>query len=95
MVNLFLYSTVWDNTALVFDHSVSSTDIQLLSRSTMEGRPGVLRKNERIRSSIVQLLLAALGVHSVSAGFIDMDTPLDKRTTKSLIDGSVYHLVSW
>mmetsp|Transcript_22389 Transcript_22389/g.52780 ORF Transcript_22389/g.52780 Transcript_22389/m.52780 type:complete len:761 (-) Transcript_22389:70-2352(-) len=28
-----------------------------------------------------------------SAGFIDMDTPLNKRTTKSLVDGSVYHLV--
>lgn len=24
-----------------------------------------------------------------------MDTPLDKRTTKSLVDGSVYHLVSY
>lgn len=33
-------------------------------------------------------------VFLVSAGFIDMDTPLDKRTTRSLVDGSVYHLVS-
>ena len=27
------------------------------------------------------------------AGFVDMDTPLDKRTTTSLIDGTTYHLV--
>ena len=42
-----------------------------------------------------RLAMAAIGVKSVSAGFIDMDTPLDKRTTTSLIDGTVYHLVSW
>lgn len=29
----------------------------------------------------------------VSAGFIDMDTPLKARTTRSLIDKSVYDLV--
>ena len=40
------------------------------------------------------LSLIALVVQSVSAGFIDMDTPLDKRTTTSLVDGTVYHLVS-
>jgi beta-glucan synthesis-associated protein KRE6 len=28
-----------------------------------------------------------------TAGFIDMNTPLDKRTTTSLVDGSIYHLV--
>jgi hypothetical protein len=28
-----------------------------------------------------------------SCEFVDMDTPLDKRTTTSLVDGSVYHLV--
>lgn len=41
-----------------------------------------------------KIAIAALGIKSVSAGFIDMDTPLDKRTTKSLIDGTLYHLVS-
>lgn len=40
------------------------------------------------------LSLVLFGMQSVSAGFIDMDTPLDKRTTRSLIDGTVYHLVS-
>lgn len=40
------------------------------------------------------LALALLGAHAVSAGFIDMDTPLNKRTTTSLIDGTEYHLVS-
>jgi hypothetical protein len=39
------------------------------------------------------ILLSALSL--VSGGFIDMDTPLDKRTTKSLVDGTVYNLVSW
>lgn len=29
----------------------------------------------------------------VCGGFIDMDTPHDKRTTKSLVDKTVYHLV--
>lgn len=29
----------------------------------------------------------------VDGAFIDMDTPLDRRTTKSLVDKSVYHLV--
>ena len=28
-------------------------------------------------------------------GFVDMDTPLDKRTTKSLVDNTVYHLVGF
>ena len=41
-----------------------------------------------------RLACVALGINSVSAGFIDMDTPLDKRTTTSLIDGTEYHLVS-
>lgn len=39
------------------------------------------------------VLALALVVQSVSAGFIDMDTPLEKRTMTSLIDGSVYNLV--
>lgn len=29
-----------------------------------------------------------------SADWVDTDTPLDKRTTTSLIDGTTYHLVS-
>jgi hypothetical protein len=39
------------------------------------------------------LLCLALMV-ACRAGFIDMDTPLDRRTTESLVDGTVYHLVS-
>jgi hypothetical protein len=31
---------------------------------------------------------------SASGGFIDMDTPIGKRTTSSLVDGSTYHLAS-
>jgi hypothetical protein len=34
-----------------------------------------------------------VGHGRVSAGFIDMDTPLEARTTTSLIDGTVYDLV--
>ena len=41
----------------------------------------------------LDLWVLSLIVGQVSAGFIDMDTPLDARTTKSLIDGSVYDLV--
>ena len=52
------------------------------SRAMMEGLG---------RFVMVAIALAAV----VEAGFIDMDTPLDKRTTTSLVDGSVYHLVSY
>lgn len=39
------------------------------------------------------LLLWWILVATTNAGFIDMDTPLDKRTTTSLVDGTIYHLV--
>ena len=38
------------------------------------------------------MLLASL--HPVDSGWIDEDTPQDKRTTTSLVDGTTYHLVS-
>lgn len=39
-------------------------------------------------------VLAALFLPwAACGGFVDMDTPLDKRTTKSLVDNTVYHLV--
>ena len=51
--------------------------------------------NQRGNGFLKRLVLGVLSliVGQVSAGFIDMDTPLDARTTKSLIDGSVYDLV--
>jgi hypothetical protein len=51
--------------------------------------------NQRSNGMLKRLVLWVLSliVGQVSAGFIDMDTPLDARTTKSLIDGSVYDLV--
>jgi len=39
------------------------------------------------------LLVSALLLCSASAGFIDMDTPLEKRTTISIVDGTEYQLV--
>jgi len=39
------------------------------------------------------VLVAALSPWGVSGGFVDMDTPLDKRTTKSLVDNTEYHLI--
>jgi beta-glucanase (GH16 family) len=39
------------------------------------------------------LILLTFHASSTTAGFIDMNTPLNKRTTTSLVDGSVYHLV--
>jgi hypothetical protein len=55
----------------------------------------VQKSGHVVRGSLVlQLMLAALGLEGVSAGFIDMDTPLDKRTTTSFVDKSTYHLVS-
>ena len=46
-----------------------------------------------------KLIFAVLGSISLvipiaSAGFVDMETPVDKRTTTSLIDGTEYFLVS-
>lgn len=39
------------------------------------------------------VLAATLLPWTACGGFVDMDTPLDKRTTKSLVDNTVYHLV--
>ena len=49
--------------------------------------PHVLLMLEAHVLAVLLLPLCAFG------GFIDMDTPLDKRTTKSLVDKTVYHLV--
>jgi hypothetical protein len=55
----------------------------------------VRKSGHVVRGSLVlPLVLAALGLQGVSAGFVDMDTPFDKRTTTSFVDGSTYHLVS-
>ena len=43
------------------------------------------------RAILVCVAMAAIA----EAGFVDMDTPMDKRTTTSLVDGTVYHLVSY
>ena len=51
------------------------------------------------QTSFVSLLLEAhvlvafLLPWTTFGGFVDMDTPLDKRTTKSLVDNTLYHLV--
>jgi hypothetical protein len=44
--------------------------------------------------SFISLALASLSVRSVNGGWIDPDTPEDKRTVKSLVDGTDYELVS-
>jgi hypothetical protein len=54
----------------------------------------VRRDSPCVEAMGCRLLLALLGLRTASAGLIDMDTPLDKRTTTSFIDGSIYHLVS-
>jgi len=41
----------------------------------------------------VYVLGALLLPWGAFGGFVDMDTPLDKRTTKSLVDDTVYHLI--
>ena len=45
-------------------------------------------------SMVYRIAFALLSLRTACAGLIDMDTPLDKRTTTSLVDGSVYHVVS-
>jgi hypothetical protein len=44
---------------------------------------------------ILLSLLLQCGHFGVDAGWIDLDTPFDKRTTQSLVDHSTYYLVSW
>jgi hypothetical protein len=39
------------------------------------------------------VLMVALSLVLVSAEWVDIETPLDKRTTTSRVDGTVYHLV--
>jgi hypothetical protein len=52
------------------------------------------RSTEVISSRVLaSVLVVASLIPMVSAGWIDMETPLDKRTTTSFIDGSEYHLV--
>jgi hypothetical protein len=50
-----------------------------------------------MRMSLHILLLGAitLAPKFASANWIDIETPLDKRTTTSFIDGTVYELVGF
>jgi hypothetical protein len=43
---------------------------------------------------LLSLITISLRIHLVHCSFIDIDTPLDKRTTTSFVDGTEYHLVS-
>jgi hypothetical protein len=55
-----------------------------------------ITRQESLISSMMRIFIVATVLFpwaSVDGAFIDMDTPLDKRTTKSLVDKSVYHLV--
>jgi hypothetical protein len=53
-----------------------------------------MRMNFSIRNvTIGSLLLTLVIFRTSSASFIDIETPLEKRTTTSLIDGTTYHLV--
>jgi len=42
---------------------------------------------------MLTLLFLSLAIVA-EGGWVDPDTPLDKRTTKSIVDGSTYDLVS-
>jgi hypothetical protein len=46
------------------------------------------------RQPLSSVLGLALLVQSIQGGWIDIDTPLDKRTTKSFVDKTEYELVS-
>jgi hypothetical protein len=59
------------------------------------GRGNVRRCPEvsfRSLALVLTLTLASL-LPVARAGFIDIETPLDKRTTTSQVDGTTYHLV--
>jgi hypothetical protein len=43
---------------------------------------------------LASALVSTTLVGMVNGAWIDVDTPEDKRTTKSYVDGSTYHLVS-
>lgn len=55
-----------------------------------------MRKAATTTLSVVLLyfiIIFSIIVRTTNATWIDMDTPLDKRTTKSLVDGTTYDLV--
>lgn len=75
-------------------------DVVLVSRQSRR-----LRYSRRLLSSRLTMLHLPIGVALLltilfssikyaSAHWIDPDTPLNKRTTKSLVDNTIYHLVS-
>ena len=43
----------------------------------------------------ILLFVLSISIRTASAGFIDMETPLNKRKTTSLVDGTTYHLVGF
>jgi hypothetical protein len=42
---------------------------------------------------VLFLVVCSNNIEITASEWIDVDTPLDKRTTTSLVDGSIYHLV--
>jgi hypothetical protein len=60
----------------------------------MINHESLLDPSTLLRLLLIFSLLASAAASVVHHGFIDIDTPLDKRTTTSLIDGSVYDIVS-
>jgi hypothetical protein len=61
-------------------------------RATM-GR-GHERRGTDVSVCMLTLVVTLASLLPVArAGWIDIETPLDKRTTTSLVDGTEYHLV--
>lgn len=67
------------------------SDLSSTSRGPAALRPTFAREPSWLATLYIALTL----IQTATAGFIDMDTPLDKRATQSLVDGSTYHLVSY
>lgn len=65
-----------------------------MASSSNDRQRGGLENARATSPMIYSLLLCLTMARIANAGFVDMDTPLDKRTTTSLVDGTVYHLVS-
>jgi hypothetical protein len=57
-------------------------------------RKDKMRSSPEVSARFLTLVLTlATLAPVVNAGWIDIETPLDRRTTTSLVDGTVYHLV--
>ena len=79
------------NRTMQNDNKIEKVSTKLLSKLSIR----MSNNSFHSRVLIMTMTILSLSTMIVSANWIDIDTPLDKRTTTSLVDGSIYHLVRY